>query len=185
MDDLFWDDSNGGYFSAADTGDAVLLRVKDDNDNSEPSPNSTAALNLIRLSHITGEVALRKRVRSILKNFAWHTANSASSLPGLALAADATQAPSSHVLVAAPERNEAVIDAVRALQRHGALQAVPVVVMLAVAGDEELAAVAPSVAGMGPLDRDGGPVTTFYVCANGLCRAPTTDLDEAIAQLSP
>jgi uncharacterized protein YyaL (SSP411 family) len=49
MDSLFLDKENGGYYSVhTDMPDSVL-RIKEDYDGAEPSPNSLAALNLARL----------------------------------------------------------------------------------------------------------------------------------------
>ena len=46
------DKQGGGYFNTPGEDPSVLLRVKEDYDGAEPSGNSVAAINLIRLSSI-------------------------------------------------------------------------------------------------------------------------------------
>jgi uncharacterized protein YyaL (SSP411 family) len=52
QNELFWDSAAGGYFSSADDDATVLLRLKEDHDGAEPSPNSVAVRNLARLAAI-------------------------------------------------------------------------------------------------------------------------------------
>ena len=50
----FWDRQNGGLFMTADDGETLLIRDKKIYDGAIPSGNSVAALNLLRLGHMTG-----------------------------------------------------------------------------------------------------------------------------------
>jgi uncharacterized protein YyaL (SSP411 family) len=52
QDELFYDREGGGYFSNAAGDPSILLRMKEDYDGAEPSGNSVAASNLLRLSHM-------------------------------------------------------------------------------------------------------------------------------------
>ncbi|KAG8054003.1 hypothetical protein GUJ93_ZPchr0001g29937 [Zizania palustris] len=52
QDELFLDKQGGGYFNTPGEDPSVLLRVKEDYDGAEPSGNSVAAINLIRLSSL-------------------------------------------------------------------------------------------------------------------------------------
>jgi len=52
MDALFWDEEGGGYFNSAANAADIVLRLKEDHDGAEPSPNSIAAANLLRLAAI-------------------------------------------------------------------------------------------------------------------------------------
>jgi uncharacterized protein YyaL (SSP411 family) len=54
MDRLFWDEAEGGYFSAP-AGTELVLRLKDDYDGAEPTASSVAMINLVRLSVLAGE----------------------------------------------------------------------------------------------------------------------------------
>lgn len=50
MNELFWDEEQGGYFSSAKGDRHLLVRMKEDYDGAEPAANSVAASNLLRLS---------------------------------------------------------------------------------------------------------------------------------------
>ena len=56
LDALFWDEAEGGYFSAP-AGTELVLRLKDDYDGAEPAASSVAVSNLVRLSVLAGEPA--------------------------------------------------------------------------------------------------------------------------------
>ena len=55
QDELFWDATNGGWFSTTGDDPSVLVRMKEDYDGAEPSPTSVSAMNLLTLAHLTGE----------------------------------------------------------------------------------------------------------------------------------
>jgi len=53
MNELFWDQAQGGYFSSAAGDPHLLVRMKEDYDGAEPAANSVAASNLLRFSRCT------------------------------------------------------------------------------------------------------------------------------------
>lgn len=56
QDKLFLDKNGGGYFNTPGEDPSILLRVKEDHDGAEPSGNSVAVINLVRLaSMLAGE----------------------------------------------------------------------------------------------------------------------------------
>ncbi|XP_046422311.1 spermatogenesis-associated protein 20 isoform X1 [Neodiprion fabricii] len=50
QDNLFWDPVAGGYFATTEEDRTAILRLKDDHDGAEPSSNSIACRNLLRLN---------------------------------------------------------------------------------------------------------------------------------------
>ncbi len=56
--ELFEDKEHGGFFSTAAGDASLLMRMKDDYDGAEPSGNSVAALNLLRLAQMTDRPGL-------------------------------------------------------------------------------------------------------------------------------
>lgn len=52
----YWDDENGGFFTVAHTSQQLIVRQKDLMDNATASSNSVAAMALLRLSAITGDM---------------------------------------------------------------------------------------------------------------------------------
>lgn len=66
QDDQFWDDKSGGYFQTGAADASLLLRPKDQHDNAEPAGNSIACLNLLRLSRLLDNAAMRDRASRTL-----------------------------------------------------------------------------------------------------------------------
>src|SRR5262249_40923970 len=56
----FEDPGNGGFFSTAEGDPSLVLRIKDDYDGAEPSGNSVALMNLLRLAEITNDDLFRR-----------------------------------------------------------------------------------------------------------------------------
>jgi uncharacterized protein YyaL (SSP411 family) len=52
---LFWDGQEGGFFTAGEDAETLIVRSKDTYDGATPSANSVAAVALLRLSALTGE----------------------------------------------------------------------------------------------------------------------------------
>ncbi|MGB6646935.1 MAG: thioredoxin domain-containing protein [Bacteroidota bacterium] len=67
--DLFWDDAQGGFFETSGNDPSVLFRMKEQHDGAEPSGNSVAVTNLIRLSSITDDEGLREHASRSLAAF--------------------------------------------------------------------------------------------------------------------
>ena len=66
------DKEGGGYFNTPGEDPSVLLRVKEDHDGAEPSGNSVAAINLVRLSSIFSDSRserYRQNAERLLVNF--------------------------------------------------------------------------------------------------------------------
>jgi uncharacterized protein YyaL (SSP411 family) len=67
MTDLFWDDSDGGFYFASSKHGHLLTRAKPYMDGSVPAGNSTAALLLLRLGRLIGNNAYLARAEQVLK----------------------------------------------------------------------------------------------------------------------
>ena len=68
--ELFEDTASGGFFSTAADDTGLVLRVKEDYDGAEPSGNSVAVLNLLRLAQMTNRAAFRESAERTLAAFA-------------------------------------------------------------------------------------------------------------------
>jgi len=67
QDDLFADGDGGGYFFTDGTDRTLQGRQRTFTDSVEPSGNSVSALNLLRLSALTGDPHLQKRADGIFE----------------------------------------------------------------------------------------------------------------------
>ena len=176
--DSHYRDPSGGYFTTADDHEKLLAREKPGYDGAEPSGNSVAALNLLRLAEFTSQDRYRAAADGILEAFASTLGSSPAALAEMLLALDYRLDSPREVVVVKPAAGAddgSLMDRFRALF-------VPNRILVVTAEGEELAAHAelvPLVSGKRAMD---GKVTA-YVCKQGVCRLPTSDPDELVRQL--
>jgi uncharacterized protein YyaL (SSP411 family) len=175
MDELFFDPIAGGWFSTTGADPSVLLRLKETYDGAEPAASSVAVLNLLSLSHLTGDAGagdlMAERIERTLALFSSHLGR---AVPMMLAALSTYHAGMPQVVVAgdaaAPD-TAALFEAVRRRYQPSAI----VVPVFADARDA-LVRVLPWLAGM--VTRDGR--ATAYVCRDFACQAPV-QLPEALA----
>ncbi|MGH7996924.1 MAG: thioredoxin domain-containing protein [Opitutaceae bacterium] len=178
MDERFWDEASGGYFSS-DAGAAdIIVRLKDDYDGAEPAPSSVAAMNLFRLEAMLGgggNAPRRLTGLRTLEAFRARWMEHPEALPQMLCALElALDAPRHVVLAGDPDAPgfRALAEVVREnLGPFRSLMAAPPDAPATADSRSWLASRAPWLAGMRPVD--GRPAA--YVCENFACRAPVTD----------
>lgn len=177
MIELFWDEENGGFYVYSSLGEQLISRPKEVYDGAMPSGNSAAALLLLRLWRLTGEVYWREYADRQLAFFCAHAAQAPSGhCFGLLAAAESVYPSAELVCVSSDEQNWAdVIPAVeRAKNPHIA------VLMKTPANAAQLHELAPFTQEY-PYPKEG---TAYYLCKNGACQAPVHDLDALKALLA-
>ncbi len=172
MIELFGDSVGGGFFSTTEGDSSVLLRLKDDYDGAEPSGNSVAVLNLLRLAAITNKEELHTAALSTLESFAGKLNTQSITVPILTAAHLYSKRKPQQIIFAgdpASAESAAMLAEVRKrfLPHTVTLFATP-----------ELSEWIPSVQAM---SAQAG-VTTAYVCENFACQLPVTT-PEALAKL--
>jgi uncharacterized protein YyaL (SSP411 family) len=83
MTKWYGDDKGGGYFYTASDGDKLFARAKDFHDGVQPSGNSVAAHNFVRLWRATGDDAYRKLAEKSIKQFAGVLKSNPVSVPAM------------------------------------------------------------------------------------------------------
>ena len=76
LDRHYWDDTNGGYFTAADDTGDVVVRLKSAADDAAPNANAIQLSNLVTLAALTGESCYDDRARDLIKAFSGAAARS-------------------------------------------------------------------------------------------------------------
>ena len=169
MDALFWDEKEGGYFNSRADDASIVLRLKEDYDGAEPSPNSVAAANLLRLAAILHDDALRSRARRTIESLRAQWSTVPHALPELLCAIErALEMPRQVVLAGNPQAADFRGLAAVLREKAGPCRAV-----LATPGPDEagrwLMTRAPWLADMKP-DADGR--ARAFVCERFACLAP-------------
>src|SRR6202022_1880185 len=99
QDTLFWDKS-GGYFATRAEASHVLVRMKDNYDGREPSANSGAAMNLLRLGQMTDRKEWLDKADATFATFAQRLGSQGTAVPQLAAALDFSLSKPKQVIIA-------------------------------------------------------------------------------------
>ncbi len=161
---LFEDPSAGAFFGSRASESDVVLRLKEDYDGAEPSANSIAALNLLRLARITGRADFQGAADRTLRAFASRINEAPFAVPQMLVAFAYSLTPPRQVVVAGDPADEATQAMLRAFHSRFLPDHL---LLLATPGVAELAeSVRPLTA------IEGKP--TAYVCEYFTCQLPTT-----------
>jgi uncharacterized protein len=177
FDAKYWDKEHGGYFSVGASIPDSILHVKEDHDSAEPSPNSVAALNLLRLSSMLARDDLRAQAQELLRLFGHTLEKSPFGVPVMTAALDFLHHGDVEVVLAGDQSDPAFQALAKELRHHF----LPLAVVLHADGGEGqkfLAEKNEAIASMGPVS--GRPAA--YVCRNRTCQAPVTT-PEALGRL--
>ncbi len=170
MDALFLDKVHGGYFTVHTDMPNAVLRIKEDYDGAEPSPNSMAALNLVRLSAALGRDEWRERARKIFRLFGSTLEKSTMSVPAMVTALDFFHHGKQQIVLAGDKTSPAFAALAATVYRR----LLPHAIVLHADGGEAqefLGSKNEALRNMAPLH--GKPAA--YVCENFTCRAPVTE----------
>jgi len=175
---LFEDQEEGGFYSTAAGDASLVLRIKDDYDGAEPSGNSVALMDLLRVEELTNDESLRKIAERTLQTFAGRLTASAITLPLMVSAYMLQQARRKMiVIVGSPDAADTkqMLNEIR--RRY-----LPFAATLLINGEESRETLARWL----PLVRDMKSIdgrATAYVCENYGCQLPTAELNEFVKLL--
>ena len=169
MLELFEDHENGGFFSSPAGDQNLVLRMKDDYDGAEPSGNSVAILNLLRLAAISGREVFRTSAERALALFSPRLGSAPVALPYMLVACEFFLSEPRQFVFAGAAAAPDTIALLNVLRRRF----VPNRVVLLVDSPEtrrKLASWIPAIEGMQPLDGHAA----VYVCRNYSCQLPVS-----------
>jgi hypothetical protein len=165
MDKQYWDGTHGGWFSTHTNMPNTIMRVKEDYDGAEPSPNSLGALNLTRIAALLQDADIKARAITVLNLFHQALTQSASSVPVMTMALQNLHAPDLHIVLAG-DRDSAEF---KTLLRTVHTRFMPNAVVLHASADDAMKPV------------NGKPAA--YVCSGQTCKPPVTSTDELVKLL--
>ncbi|KAH9531464.1 hypothetical protein CY35_19G039700 [Sphagnum magellanicum] len=191
QDEQFWDKEGGGYYSTPEGDSSILFRMKEDYDGAEPSGNSVAAVNLLRLSSLlSGDRSeyFHHTAEHLLAVYESRMKEVAMAVPLLCCAVDVLNVPSKRQVIVAGPRYAPDTDALLAAS-HATFDPDKVIFQVdeTNAQDREFwHEMNPGVSAMSHSSPEGKAVA--YVCQNFTCQAPTSDptaLEQLLAQTPP
>jgi len=174
---LFGDDKQGGYFSTTGKDPKVLLRMKEDYDGAEPSPNSTAAVNLLRLASLLDRADFRALAGKTLHAFHAQLERAPSAMPQMLVAHGWLQSKPKQIVIAGKPGTDDTQAMLREVHRHFIAHRV-LVLADGAAGQQFFASHVEFIKSVAPAK---GAATAF-VCENFVCQLPVTEV-KALAGL--
>ncbi|MEQ1750639.1 MAG: thioredoxin domain-containing protein [Prosthecobacter sp.] len=170
MDALFLDQDKGGYYSVHTDMAHSVLRIKEDYDGAEPSPNSLAALNLARLAAMLDGKAYAEQAHKIITLFGTTLQSSPSAVPLLVTAADFLERGKQQIVLAGDKTAPEFLALLKVV--HGRL--LPNAVLLHADGAEAQAWLGSKNEVLALMKPVGGHPAA-YVCQNYTCQAPVSE----------
>ena len=160
MRELFEDQIEGAFFSTAAGDSSLVLRMKDDYDGAEPSGNSVALLDLLRLAHFTDRADYREAAERTLRALGSKIAQQAVAVPQMLVGLDYALGPRREVVIAGEAQD---------FLQHLRARFLPRTITLRSGAPFFSASeTMPEV--------DGKP--TAYVCEDYVCQLPVNELEK-------
>jgi uncharacterized protein len=168
---LFWDKKADTYYTTTGKDPNLFIRSLGDFDGAEPSPNSVSALNLVRLSWFFDNKEWHRMAEQTINAFQAQLSRSASSLPQLLVALDASESAARQIVIAGkPEASDTL-----ALLREVNHRYQPNEIVILADGGSGQAFFTQKI----EFFKDVHPIddkATAYVCQNFVCQLPSNDL---------
>lgn len=174
--DRFADHENGGYFMTADDHEALIAREKPILDGALPSGNAVALMNLVRLNELTLDPSCLERAKQGFTAFSAVMEANPSAFGEMLLSLDDFTHPPGQVIVVSPEDGDGgtMADRLRNAYLPGRS-----IILVSEGAAERLSQKWSLFRGK----RTTNGQVTAYVCQNGTCRLPVTQVDALMGQL--
>ncbi len=169
----YWDPTNGGFFMTADDGEELIVRSKEVYDGAQPSGNSVATLNLLRLARLTGDTTLEERAKDTIKAFSKDLTENPGAYTVMLQAIDFLTGDTREIVVAGKEGaadTQAMLDLLQ-------LRFDPNKVVLFKPDGPAGAALSKVVNYVENHGSKDGKANV-YVCRNFACQLPTTEIEK-------
>lgn len=171
MLELFWDDKYGGFFLGASDSDELIYRPKEVYDGAIPSGNSVAGYVLKRLANLTANPKMVEYANKQLRFLAGQVKDAPANHSFSLIAFLGELYPSKEIVCIADEKEE-YQDLTDYLSEH--FEPNTIVLMKSEQNAEEVLKTASYVVDYHKINDK----TTYYVCENHSCLAPTNSLTQ-------
>jgi hypothetical protein len=165
--ETYFSDGHGNYFDTGSDAEAVLTRGRSTQDGALPSGNAVAALNLLRLGHLTGDLQWEEKGECLLANrFAQLKEYPLAYAQGL-IALDFALGPITEIILTSKNGGFPPEELLKPCLNRFLPKTV---ILFNKPNDPELPQLAPVVKGKEPLKGKAAA----YLCQNRTCHEPVT-----------
>jgi len=165
----FYDEEGAGFFDTSGKDESILVRTKEDYDSAEPTGNSVAIMNLMRLSFLTGRELWYDKAQSSIAAFSAKLEKMPYAMPQMLTALDYVLNKPKQIIIAGDEKDMTAEYMLSEVYKRF----IPNKVLVRI--DPQNAAKSLTFASGVVINE---PVTTAYVCENFACRLPVETLEE-------
>ena len=180
LDLHFWDQERGGYFSSSDRDPAILLRLKEDYDGAEPTPNSVAVINLWRFGQLFHNDVLLDHARHAVKSLASRLEAQPFAMPLLLVGASLLETPPVHLILHSPGAEHPGLAPLLAEARRHHLPHLVIILIADADAREHFASRHTAIENL-PAE---AAVPTAYLCEDFTCQLPVTTPEDLRALLT-
>jgi len=180
QDEYFWDEKKNRYLSTDGKDPSIILRISEDHDGAEPSPNSIAALNLLRLGHYFNDSSLHDRLRSIFKSYSNQLTKLPMTMPSMMRCLDLYQHGMTEMIVQTSDFND--FQQIKTYVQQAFLPNL-ILIPLNSSTNETFLEKNPMLKSF--LNEKTDSKTRIYLCRNFQCQLPLTSLEQLKTQLDP
>jgi len=168
----FWDSENGGFFDSSGKDSSVLVRMKEQHDGAEPTGNSIAIMNLLRLADMMDKPAWRDMAEEALSSFGEMLKRQPVVMPQIAVALAYSLGKNRQIILVGSRDDSGM----RRLIVEISSRFLPNKIVLLVDdsdGQSSLKKFLPFLATLSMIDGKA----TAYVCEDYVCKLPTNEPD--------
>lgn len=175
--ELFWDADAGGFFDTTGNDPSILIRTKEDYDGAEPTGNSIAAMNLLKLSQITNNNKWHEMAEKTIQSFGSRLHQMPEALPQMLVAFNWQLTTPKEIIIVGNISAEDTKVILREVRKHF----LPNKIILLVDDDSKskLVTYLPFIENMTMIDGKA----TAYICQNYSCQLPTNDVEKVAEML--
>ncbi len=175
--EIFWDPNGGRFYDTVGNDPSILIRTKEDYDGAEPTGNSVAALNLLRLSQLINKNDWRDLAKKTLQLFGSRLNQMPEALPQMLTALDWDLSTPMEIIIVGSRLAGDTKIMLREIYKHF----LPNKVILLVDDytRQKLTSYLPFIQNMTMID---GKATAF-ICQHYTCQVPTNDVEKVAEML--
>jgi uncharacterized protein YyaL (SSP411 family) len=164
--ELFEDREHGAFFSSAEGDPALVMRLKEDYDGAEPSGNSVAVRNLLRLAQITNRADFREAAMKTLHAFDSRLSAVPAAVPEMLAACEYLLSDPRQIILVGDPGSADFAPLLRALHARF----LPNRIVLRVDSQEARTFLAFGIPSIASMQQPGA-----YVCRNYTCQLPVSE----------
>ncbi len=175
----FWDHESGGFYFTPDDAEKVLVRKKEIYDSAIPSGNSIMMLNLLKLAQLMENEEFKDKALDLEKAFSEAIRKVPTGFTAFLCALDFKLGPSYEIVVTG-NRNDENIETIMSSIRQNFI---PNKTIILNTDEEEVDELKNIITSLKTKNMENNQVTA-YICSEGSCKTPTSDLNTVLKLLN-